>query len=178
MLPQGNSLWKSAVVWCILGMYIGCCYFLFKYSDCLCPHCVKSWSLTHGTLFSWPLTLLAEKEVKKGILKFAKYFTGKLVGEGGACSMLCGQHKMCYSRAVGVWKETWSAVSATTRHKHVSKLPQSCSVCFWPFCRDDSKWSSSKGFPQASEWSMRSVPVLAIWSLAGNLQTATRMFTK
>lgn len=73
---------------------------------------------------------LQRQEVKKGILKFAKDFTGKLVGEGGACSMLCGQHKVCYSRAVGVWKETRSAVSATARHKHVSKLPQICSVCF------------------------------------------------
>lgn len=94
-------------------------------------HCVKSWFLTHGKLFTWPLTLLAETGSKEGILKFAKDFTEKLIGEGGACSMLCGQHQTCCSRAVGVWEETWSAVSATSRHKHVSKLPQSCSVCFF-----------------------------------------------
>lgn len=72
---------------------------------------------------------MQRQEIKKLILKFAREFAEELAGEGDGCGTLCGQYKMCCSRAVGVRKETCSAVSAETRHKHVAKLLQSYSAC-------------------------------------------------
>lgn len=111
--------------WCSSGAYIGFCYFLSRYAGCLHTYCVQLWSLTRGKLFTWPLTSLAETGNREA---------NSDIREGTRRGRRLLRHvmwsaKTCCSRVVGVRKETYSAVSAETRHKYVSKLPQNFSAC-------------------------------------------------
>lgn len=77
-------------------MHLGLLFFLFSYVFYLGmqTHCVKSWSLTHGKLFMWPLTLLAETGSKEENSEICKGFHRETQGKEApaACYVVSTKH--------------------------------------------------------------------------------------